>query len=252
MKRLMNALLAASLLGFAAQASADTKLVYVDEKSGDIRSIIAIKDGMVRMENEDEQSWVLYKGGSETLTVVNDADRSYAVIDRETMQRISKQINDAMKKMEEQLAAVPAEQREAMKKMMGGMMDMGKQALETSVEHTGRSMSKAGYKCEEAIFTVGSMTRTVLCIADAGDVGLDSDDQAALDNMYSTMNRFTETIGQGVGMSYSLPEMDGIPVYSKEDKESTAEILKEADNSGLSDSLFEVPADYTREEMATP
>lgn len=248
MKILINAITTVFLLGIAA-AHADTKLVYVDENSGEVRSVIAIKDGMVRMDNKDQQNWVLYDSSSETITAVDAANRSYSVIDEETMQQISKQVSDAMAKMEEQLANVPAEQREAMKKMMGGMMDMGKKSLETSVERTGRSMSKAGYDCDEVIFSVGTITRTTLCVVEDGELGLDSDDQVALDNMYAAMNRFTETIGKGIGMSYSLPDIGGIPVYSKEDKERTGEILKEATDDDLDSGLFEVPSGFREEKM---
>lgn len=249
MKTLIHALLTTCLLGAAATAQADARLVYVDEDSGKVRSIIAIKDGMVRMDNKDEQNWMLYDSGSETITVVDAANRSYSEIDDEAMQQIAKQVSDAMAQMEKQLAAVPAEQREAMKKMMGGMMDMGKEALKTSVDRTGRSLSKAGHDCDEVIFTVGSVTRTTLCIVDAGELGIASKDHDAVRNMFAAMSKFTETIGEGIGMSYSLPDIGGIPVYSKEDKERSAEILKEADDGALQGDLFKVPSNYDKEEM---
>src|SRR5690606_23788635 len=51
--------------------------------------------------------------------VIDQADKSYVVLDRATMEKLGKQVSAAMEQMKEQLAKMPPEQRAQIEQMMG-------------------------------------------------------------------------------------------------------------------------------------
>src|SRR5262249_23721007 len=58
---------------------------------------------------------------NDTMYIIDDANKSYIVFDKATMQAVAKQLNAAMERAKEQLAKLPPEQREQMEQAMGAM-----------------------------------------------------------------------------------------------------------------------------------
>ena len=67
--------------------------------------------------------------------------------------------------------------------------------------------------------------------------------------MYETMSRFAAEIGSGLGISYSLPAIGGLPVYSREASDDVADILKSLDTGSQPAGLFEIPAGYSQQQV---
>ena len=235
----------------AAPALADTRMQYVDEKSGAARTAIIIKDGKVRMNHSDSKSWSLYDAKTDTLTTVNPGDRSYAVLDEETMNKVSGQMSAAMQEMKKQLEQMPPEQRAMMEKMMGGMKDAGKGMMETKIDRTGKTLDKAGYDCKQVFMSVGSLSRSELCVVDIDELDIPSADRKTLDAMQKRMKAFAESMSDAFGADFKMDfdSLGGMPVYMKQDKERSGELLKEVGHSGIDAALFRIPEGYKQEKI---
>lgn len=235
----------------AAPALADTRLQYVDERNGAQQTVITIKDGKVRMDNADSSAWTLYDSASNTLTTIDQKEKTYTVLDEETMKAMSAQVSSAMAEMKRQLDAMPPEQRAMMEKMMGGAMDMGKKMVETKVERTGRKLEKAGYDCEQVFYSVGNMMRSEMCVTDVDNLDIPSGDRKALDAMQAHMKAMAESMSESFGVDFALDfdSMGGMPVYMKEDKEPSGEILKDVSHDDVDASQLQVPKGYREEKI---
>lgn len=236
---------------FATSAISDTRIAYVDEKSGKEQTVIAVKDGNVRIDEADGSGYTLFRGKDRTLVVVDHSDRSYVEMDEATMEEMSGHVSQAMAEMQRQLEQMPPEQREMMERMMGGLKDTGKSMFEVNVDRTGKRMKRGDYDCEQVFFSVGKIARSELCVVDPGKIDMPADDRRALDAMQDHMRVMAEKMSQDVGINFTFDfdSMGGIPVYMKEDSEDSGELLKNVAKRGLDASLFEVPAGYRKESM---
>lgn len=236
----------------AVPAIADTRLQYVDEKSGARQTAITIKDGKVRMDNADSRAWTLYDSASNTLTTIDPEEKTYMVLDEEALQQLSGQVSSAMAEMKRQLDAMPPEQRAMMEKMMGGAMDAGKKMVETKVDRSGKKLEKAGYDCEQVFYSVGTM-RSEMCVTNVDNLDISAGDRKALDAMQANMKAMAESMSESFGVDFVMDfdSMGGIPVYMKEDKERSGEILKNVDHNGIDASQLQVPKGYREEKLET-
>ena len=80
---------------------------------------IYVQDGSGRFVDAGGRA-TLIKG--DTLYIIDDADKSYVVFDKATMQQLANKLNAEMAKLKEQLAKLPPEQRAQMEQMMGGAL----------------------------------------------------------------------------------------------------------------------------------
>lgn len=235
----------------ALPATADTRIEYVDENTGETQTVITIKDGQARMENVDDTGYTLFDASAATLTTVDPEERTFTVMDEASMQALSSEVDSAMSQMRAELEKMPPEQRAMMKKMMGGMADFGKSMLETSVKRTGNTMNKGGYECEQVFFSVGSVASTELCVVDAGELGMPDEDQATMNTMYAQMKAMAEKMAStfGVDMAPDMEALGGIPVYTRGDDEDFGEVIKDITHDGIDAALFTIPDGYREEKM---
>ena len=244
--------LAVTLAAFVAlPALADTRLQYVDEKSGDVSSEMLVANGKVRMDNRGSESWTLFDSAKNTLIVVDPSKKTYSVLDEEALDRMSGQVSDAMKEMRKQLEQMPEEQRKMMEKMMGGAMDMGKSMVEMKVDRTGKTMEKGGYDCRQVFLSVGKLARQELCVVDEDVVDIDDEDRETLDAMQAHMRKFAEKMSQGLGMNIvaDYDSIGGMPVYMKQDSERTGQVLKTVAHDDISASKLQIPEGYRQEAL---
>lgn len=245
-------LLAALAAAVALPSAAGTRIEYVDSQSGAPQTVISIQDGRIRMDDAGIGTYTLFDRRTGALTTVNEDDETYTVMDEAAMKQVSGQVSSAMAEMRKQLEQMPPEQRAMMEKMMGGAADMGRTALEVSIERTGNRLEKSGYDCEQVFLAVGTMSRSEMCVADPDDIDIPAGDRETLAAMTELMKVFAENMSQGLGMdvSYDMDSLGGFPVYTRVDGEKSADVLKAVTQDGLDASLFEVPDGYREETFA--
>ena len=95
-------------------------MVDHDIKAGntELAQKMYVQNGIGRFVDAEGRATLIKNG---TLYIIDDADKSYIVFDKATMEQLAKKINAAMEQMKEQLAKLPPEQRAQMEQMMPGM-----------------------------------------------------------------------------------------------------------------------------------
>ncbi len=221
---------------------------------------IYAQDGMLRMEphqqDQDQKTTVIFQG--EALLILNHKDKTYFRMNEESVTRISSQISSAMKQMEEQMAALPPEQRAMMEKMMKGkmpgrmMQGLGSQPPPRRIQLEG-SEQVGDYPCQKYVVYRGQEKTQEICAAPVDQVG----DIAEVIDTFRSMARFSEKMLESVKRSpvasladspfQTLNDIEGFPVLTRsfENGQAVTEVLlKSAIRQSLSDDLFSAPADY--------
>lgn len=244
-------LVSLAAISMPAAALADTRIAYVDEKSGAERTVITVKDGKVRMDNAEAENFSVYDSDSDVLTLVDPTRQSYTLLDDAKLRTLSGQMNDAMAKMRAQMAEMPPEQRAAMEKMMGGAANAGGRAPDIKLDRTGKQLNKGGHDCRQVFLTAGDLARMELCVVDQKRIEMPDGDRAALEAMQEQMRIVAESFaGSGKRAPLDYDSIGGMPVYMKSSSQRSGEVLKDVTHDDIDASLFEVPAGYREEKIA--
>jgi len=252
----MNAkhlLLAAAALA-TASATADITVQSVSEKDGSPWSATFVAGGKVRTENfKGDAAFVLWQVGATAMTTVVPARKTYMVMDAAQIQAQLKQAADQMKQVEQQLAGLPPQMREMMKKQMPGM-GAGKPLIEMKLTKTGKTMSKAGFTCQVVDLAITGLPMAgpmgqEFCVVDPAKLDIPASDLATLKAMAEFAKQMTKDIGQVVGGMPDVFEMGGWPVWTRDKRTGDAWVFKAVDKGAVSADKFQVPAGYKQEKM---
>jgi len=237
----------------AGTAAADVTITSVSEKDGSVHSATYVAGGKVRSENfKGDAAYVLWRSGTNALTTVMPARKSYMVMDAAQAAAYAKQAADAMKEMEAQLASMPPQVRDMMKQQMPNM-GTGRPLVQMKVTRTGRTMSKGGHTCSVVDVAITGMPMAgemgqEHCVVDPAKLGIPDADMQTLRAMGEMAKQMTKDLGQVVGGLPDMMEMGGWPVWTRDKRTGEAWTLK-AVTSGVSGVSFEVPAGYKQEQM---
>lgn len=239
----------------ALTAAADVTVTTVSEKDGTPWSATYIAGGKVRTENfKGDAAYVLWRTGATSMTTVIPSRKSYMVLDAAQVSAQAKQAADAMKQMEQQLASLPPQMREMMKKNMPNM-GTGKPLIEMKVNKTGKTLSKGGYSCQlvDIVVTGVPMAGNVgqeHCVVDPAKLGIPAGDMQTIKAMAEFTRQMTKDLGQMVGGLPDVMDMGGWPVWTRDKQTGEAWMVK-AVTSGVNGVSFDVPAGYKQEQMPT-
>ena len=207
-----------------------------------------------------EASGMIYRGDSREMIALDHADRSYYVLDEESMQRMGAQLSGAMKQMQEALEAMPPEQRAMAEKMMKQHMpqEMSEPPRPPpSLHATGREDTVNGFDCD--YYEVRREERKVreLCVTPWAEIPGGRGVADSLLGMAGFFERMASTISEETGIAVMgdqqeifghLEELDGYPVLTREFDErggvTSESVLESAVTENLEPSLFEPPAGY--------
>ena len=172
------------------------------------------------------------------------------VVDKQAMEDSMSQMSEMMKQVEEQLANLPKEQREAMMKTMPGLGDRGSkaQAAPTEFEWTGDKKRVAGYPCRVARVKKAGNEAGEACIARPGDLGMSDDDFEALASMFEVMQEYASEVSGDDAMP-DMRKIGGFPIAANDPESGTSSALISASDADLEGVLFEIPAGYKRQTM---
>lgn len=212
---------------------------------------------------ESEPSTLIYRGDRQQVWVVDPATRSYFAIDKESMAGVSKQMDDTMKEMEKQLAALPPEQRKMVEEAMKGKAAPGTQAQGAATPppfelvRTERKETIAGYPCVCYERREGKVKH--------GEVWVTSWDRAGVTEesfaVYRNLSRFFQDVMAATPMFRQaaanggfegMDRVDGFPILMREfeDGKPVSEILfRSVEKRKLDPATFEVPAGYTAKSL---
>ncbi len=150
--------------------------------------------------------------------------------------------------LEEQLAQMPAAQREQMRGMMKSMIQkqLPKQAALPKYEKTGQSSNYNGFSCEVVIQSVDGKKKSDLCVADHQDLGVDSGDYAGIQEFMKIAEKMASQFGQNTGANFAAVGAV-LPVYYEMGQEKA--YLTGVNNDKISDTTFSIPDGYKQQSL---
>lgn len=259
------------LLFFASAGYADVIFTIehrdngLEEKS---ETKVYIKDKMLRMDfMEDEgtpESTMLYNSSKREMVIIDHEDRSYVVMDRESIKKMSEQINQAMAQFEQALKDVPPEQREMMKRMMKDQMPgMGDPAVARPELKRSGSTTVNGYKCD--LYDVYANNKKIMqhCITQWSNIEGGEEISAIMLEMASFTDEILKSLTSEAGplgsaiqfehnLFKQLEEMNGFPVRTIEYENGSVESeshFKSSKRTAVDSSVFNIPANYRKQTM---
>lgn len=248
--------LALSLTATAALAGTEMQMSIQDLDSKTTAPLRTwTQDGKLRIE-EGERMVMIFR--DQALYALDTQDRTYHVIDQQTIQQMADKLNPVLKQMQEQLAQLPPEQRAQMEQLMGGQIPgMGAQP-KVEMRRTSRNGEYAGHACRFVEVLENGTLSDEVCVTDAKHLPGADEFMAVAKQMSALMKQFTKAI-QIPGLaqvterySTQFEELGGIPVFTRHysdgqpDSETQLESIR---SRSLPANLFEVPQGYTRKDM---
>lgn len=209
--------------------------------------------------SSNESGGMIYRADSKEMIAIDHEAQEYFVIDQETMDRIAAQVSAQLQAMQEELAAMPPEQRALAEQMMQMKMpDADAEAVPASMlEKTGESDTVSGFECEYYdVMREGRKIRD-LCMTSWEDIEEGREVASAmmkLADFFENMRKaFSGTGGLDVmdrqqEMFAYMEALNGYPVYSR-DYDASGRLesearLQSAGHEEISPAMFEPPPGY--------
>ena len=197
---------------------------------------------------------LIFDAGKGELIVLDHADMKFYVMTREQMDAMAVQVSDAMRQMEEALAAMPPEQRAIAEQMMKGRMPQQaptEAGPASTISKTGSSGSVAGLDCDN--YEVSEAGRKIrdMCVApwDEIDGGRESTDaMMAIADFFSGIRDAVTAAGGMTALDHQqemfahMKDLNGFPVSSKSFDDAGA--LTSESRLISSESVDLVPGDF--------
>jgi hypothetical protein len=202
---------------------------------------------------EEPQNSMIFRADRDSMYMVDHKRKEYTVFDRESVEAIASQMNEAMRQMNEQLAQMPPEQREMMEKMLKGRLpEGGGQPFSMDVRDMGIDQ---GYRKYEV--WVNSEKQSEVWTSTPSELGISQNSLEVFKRMagfFSTlMKAFSSNpmFGASLGKSpfAGLQNMQGFPVRTRnlmdgsETRTSVESIL------AVGADAFEIPSRYKERKM---
>lgn len=237
---------------------ADSTLTYASETNPGRETIIQVKGEDVIMGDRDAK--MLFLGGRQEVVMIDHSSKTYMVIDEATVKRLEEQVSAArqqmaivMEQMKAQMQNMTEEQRAQMQQMIESQMPAGagKAPVKTSVKKQGED-NVAGVSCTVLLILINDSPSGKVCVAQAGALGLDTQDYHSMANATDTVRRFMEQVSgrnDNDTVSMNLRAMKGIPVRMSDLVDGDISILSSRSSADLDAALFRVPDGYRKREM---
>ncbi|HEX9725363.1 MAG TPA: DUF4412 domain-containing protein [Vicinamibacteria bacterium] len=219
-------------------------------------------------ENGEMATTVIFLGETDEMYMIDHEEKSYIVMDRESMEALGKQMSEVMQQMQAALAQIPPEQREMMERMMKDKMAADPNYKPPSppvVRSTGESGSVNGIACEWKEVTRDDVLSERACVCDQSEIvgGHEmvaiahemKDFAEALREMANSVSSMP-AFGGGTMGDFALamtPELGGFSLISEdfdgEGKLMRRSTFQSADQVSIPDEEFTPPSGYKRQTM---
>ncbi len=182
----------------------------------------------------------------ETVYDINPESKSYTETTFSDLKKMFEaghaQLSEAMQK---RLESLTPEQRKMVEERMAGMTQGSHAETKYDVTSTGESKTISGYPCSEYIVKRnGEDFETIWATKALGDLPTVHQDMEKLSQkLAAAMNSKSEPLSW-------FKEIQGFPIQT--DQQHSSHTVTLVEKRSVSDSEFEVPSGYTKEEMKMP
>jgi len=226
----------------------------LDGKSPEVSNTIHLDKDRVRINTgSNPDQYFIYRGDKKIFLTVNLKDKSYMEITEKEFREMSVKMDEAMKKMKENLEKMPPEQRKMMEGMMAKMMPGGADAPKTVYKKAGAGGRINGWITDKYEGTRGGARHSEIWTVPPKELKLEEADFQVLKDMAGFFEKFAKNMEGMLGDKDN--GLQGMPVKTvtyTDGKAGFRTELKEAKQEALAPGLFEVPAGLTRKEMGKP
>lgn len=224
-------------------------------------NVMRAADGRLRLERyEDEQLVALMIFKDDALYALDPAEKTYAVLDRATIQKVANVVNPALKEMQVQLEKMSPEQRAMVEQMMQGALPAGGEQSDMvrEVVETDRTDRVADLDCRIYQVLENSALVRETCVVPPASVPGGQDFYQALSRMGALMQELLDSIDapwleQSIDDQWStVEEMNGVPVRGREfenGKPVLEVVLTRIAEESAPTGSFDVPKGYTRRDL---
>ena len=252
--------LSVAALSIAGSASAGVYVEMVNHNIATDKTELSqkmyLQDGSGRLVDDNGHVSII-KGN--TMYIVDDADKSYVVFDKATMDTLAKKMNDEMAQVKEQLAKLPAEQRAQMEAAMGKIPGMGGNDQKWTVEalDTGKSDKVEGRSCKVWDIKRNDELDEQVCVVPFASLPGKDNFQAVFGNFSKVFDEMSKSVPMLAGMmgnEFSAHvKTNGYPVrlrsYENGKLAPEETLMKVWREEAVPASMFEIPAGYKLKQM---
>jgi len=241
-------------------ASAANAGVYVEMVEHDIKANktelaqkIYVQNGNGRFVDREGRATLIKDG---TFYVIDEADKSYIMFDKATMEQLAKKINEAMEKMKAQLAQLPPEQRAQMEAMVPGLAGGDKKWTVEAID-TGKSDKVDGRACRVWDVKRDDKLDDQICVVPYSALPGKENFQAMFAKFAKVFEEMAKSVPMMAGMMTNefsaQAKVNGYPVrtrgYENGVLGDTEQLLKVWREEAIPASTFEIPAGYKQKQM---
>jgi hypothetical protein len=241
-------------------AQVATAGVYVEMVDHDIRTDkielsqkMYVQNGLGRFVDGDGRATLIKDG---TLYIIDDAEKSYVVVDKATLDQLAKKVGAAMEQVKEQLAKLPPDQRAQMEQMMPGVAG-GDRKWTVEAFDTGKSDKVDGRACRVWDVKRDGELDDQICVVPYSSLPGKENFQVVFANFAKVFEEMAKSVPMLAGMMTNefsaQAKVNGFPVRSRAyesgklgDEEHLMKVWRE---EAVPASMFEVPAGYKRKQM---
>ncbi len=246
----------------ALAAQAASAGVYVEMVDHDLKADkttlaqkIYVQNGNGRFVDAEGHATLIKNG---TFYIIDDSDKTYIMFDKATMEQLAKKISEAMVKMKEQLAQLPAEQRAQMEQMMPGLSGDERKWTVEAID-TGKSDKVDGRACRLWDVKREGKLDDQICVVPYSALPGKENFQAMFANFAKVFEEMAKSVPMMAGMMANefsaQAKVNGFPVRSRGydngalgDDEQLMKVWRE---EAIAASMFEIPAGYKQKQMPT-
>jgi len=234
--------------------------VYVEMVDHDIKANktelsqkIYVQNGNGRFVDRDGRATLIKDG---TFYIIDEADKSYIMFDKATMEQLAKKLNDAMEQMKKQLAQLPPEQRAQMEQMMPGLAG-GERKWTVDVVDTGKTDKVDGRACRVWDIKREGKLDDQVCVVPYSALPGKENFQAMFQKFANVFEEMAKSVPMMAGMMSNefdaQAKTNGYPVrtrgYENGQLGDTEQLLKVWREEAIPASMFNIPAGYKQKQM---
>jgi hypothetical protein len=253
------ALAAAMILNAAATEAADGILIAqkVTSASGTVTTHqIEIEKTRMRAESDaggGQKTKMVFDGTAQVMRTIDDQAKTYTEMSRADMDRMSTQMSGAMAQIQEQMKNMPPEARKRMEAAMQGRGAAAGAAAPTEYKKIGTD--KVGkWSCDKYEGTRNGEKVSELCTVPPAALGFTPGDFEVTREMAEF---FSKLVPQGGDQMFRIGSpaangFAGLPVRTvifRNGAPSLTSEITDASRQSFPDSIFAVPAGYTKRDM---
>ncbi len=236
-----------------------------EQKPGDggpaTRSSVAVSDGKARIESvaNGQEITMIYRSDKDLFWFVDNSARTYREMTRTELSKMMKQVESAIRKMKEQLASLPPEQRKAMEKMMENQLAaFAGEDTPSAISYVkiGDGGIVNGWSTVKYEGRLDDTKVSEVWAAPASEARVSLVEMKTMEDM---MGFFREIAGKFGADSLTVPgpngDLDGLPVrfvMFSNDRTASIYTVTSIEQKNLPASDFEIPAGYEKLALIGP